>query len=154
VQKEDAAKATAAAAAAAGTSPPFVLKAAKRLGTGVSTYNASLDMDGSEPLVVVAGGLACCVPARLQGGLASVRQASSPCVGWGAGAAFLTKSQYATSAVLSAAEWQSAAAQLYDPEPLLRSEQDASAAALAERQRDGGKSVTLADCLEVGPQRV
>lgn len=48
------------------------------------------------------------------------------------------------------AEWQSAAEQLYDPKPLLLAEQHASAAALAERQRDGGKSVGLADCLEVG----
>lgn len=47
-------------------------------------------------------------------------------------------------------EWQSAAEQLYDPKPLLSAEQHASAAALAERQRDGGKSVGLADCLEVG----
>lgn len=48
------------------------------------------------------------------------------------------------------AEWQSAAEQLYDPKPLLAAEQHASASALADRQRDGGKSVGLADCLEVG----
>lgn len=47
-------------------------------------------------------------------------------------------------------EWQNAAEQLYDPKPLLSAEQHASAVALAERQRDGGKSVGLADCLEVG----
>jgi hypothetical protein len=50
----------------------------------------------------------------------------------------------------SLAEWQEAAAQLYDADPLLHAERDASAVALAEKQRDGGKSVTLADCLEVG----
>lgn len=50
--------------------------------------------------------------------------------------------------LLMVAEWQQAAAALYEPEPLLRAEQDASALALADKQRDGGKRVTLADCLE------
>lgn len=54
------------------------------------------------------------------------------------------------------AEWQEAAAALYDPAPLVTSpERDPSAAALAERAKGGGKGVTLADCLEVRrqPQR-
>lgn len=56
--------------------------------------------------------------------------------------------------LLTPAEWQQAAAALYEPEPLLRAEQDASALALADKQRDGGKRVTLADCLEVWKLRV
>lgn len=48
------------------------------------------------------------------------------------------------------AEWQEAAAALYDPAPLVASpERDPSAAALAERAKGGGKGATLADCLEV-----
>jgi hypothetical protein len=42
------------------------------------------------------------------------------------------------------------AQQLYDTEPLLAVQQHPSAQALADKQRDGGKSVTLAECLEVG----
>lgn len=52
--------------------------------------------------------------------------------------------------LLLLAEWQEAAQQRYEAAPLLQAEAHASAAALAERHRDGGKSVSLADCLEVG----
>ena len=50
---------------------------------------------------------------------------------------------------LPPAEWSDAWRQRYDADPLLRPPRHASAAELAER-RDGGKGVTLADCLEVG----
>lgn len=48
------------------------------------------------------------------------------------------------------AEWSDAWRQRYSADPLLRPPQHASARELAERRREGGKGVTLAECLEVG----